>query len=125
MVNGASLGTWWFPELTVWFFIMAIVIGLVCRMSEEDIVKSFISGCADMVGVALVVGISRGISFMMANSGLDLFILDKASGILSGVSGMLFANMAYLIYIALSFLIPSTSGLASVSMPIFAPLARD
>ena len=55
MVNGASLGTWWFPELTVWFFIMAIVIGLVCRMSEEDIVKSFISGCADMVGVALVV----------------------------------------------------------------------
>ncbi|MDU7537936.1 MAG: YfcC family protein, partial [Peptostreptococcaceae bacterium] len=122
--NGASLGTWWFPELTVWFFIMAIVIGLVCRMSEEDIVKSFISGCADMVGVALVVGISRGISFMMANSGLDLFILDKASGILSGVSGMLFANMAYLIYIALSFLIPSTSGLASVSMPIFAPLAE-
>lgn len=122
--NGSSLGSWWFPELTVWFFIMAVVIGLVCRMSEEDIVKSFISGCADMVGVALVVGISRGISFMMANSGLDLYILDKASGILSGVSGMLFANMTYLIYIALSFLIPSTSGLASVSMPIFAPLAE-
>ncbi|MPN58653.1 hypothetical protein SDC9_206363 [bioreactor metagenome] len=77
-----------------------------------------------MVGVALVVGISRGVSFMMANSGLDLYILDKASGVLSGVSGMLFANMAYLIYIALSFLIPSTSGLASVSMPIFAPLAQ-
>ena len=77
-----------------------------------------------MVGVALVVGISRGVSFMMSNSGLDLFILDKASGVLSGVSGMLFANMAYVIYMALSFLIPSTSGLASVSMPIFAPLAQ-
>ena len=72
-------------------------------MSEKDIVSSFISGAADMVGVALVVGVSRGISFMMANSGLDLYILDKASGVLSGVSGMLFANMAYLIYIALSF----------------------
>ena len=32
--------------------------------------------------------------------------------------------MAYVIYMALSFLIPSTSGLASVSMPIFAPLAQ-
>lgn len=61
---------------------------------------------------------------MMANSGLDLYILDKAAGVLSGVSGMLFANMAYVIYMALSFLIPSTSGLASVSMPIFAPLAQ-
>ena len=123
-LNGASLGAWWFPELTVWFFLMSVIIGLTYRMSEKDIVSSFISGAADMVGVALVVGVSRGISFMMANSGLDLYILDKASGVLSGVSGILFANMAYLIYILLSFLIPSTSGLASVSMPIFAPLAQ-
>ncbi|MCR8745841.1 YfcC family protein [Romboutsia lituseburensis] len=122
--NGSPLGGWWFPELTIWFFLMSVLIGIVYRMSEEDIVGSFINGCADMVGVALVVGISRGVSFMMANSGLDLYILDKASGVLSGVSGMLFANMAYIIYIALSFLIPSTSGLASVSMPIFAPLAQ-
>lgn len=123
-LNGAPLGGWWFPELTVWFFIMSVIIGLVYRMPEEDIVSSFIAGAADMVGVALVIGVSRGISFMMANSGLDLYILDRASGVLSGVSGMLFANMAYLIYVALSFLIPSTSGLASVSMPIFAPLAQ-
>ncbi|MBZ6006727.1 YfcC family protein [Paraclostridium bifermentans] len=123
-LNGASLGSWWFPELTSWFFIMAVIIGLVYRMSERDIVSSFISGCEDMVGVALVIGISRGISFMMANAGLDIYILDKASGVLSGVSGILFANMAYIIYIGLSFLVPSTSGLASVSMPIFAPLAQ-
>lgn len=123
-LNGTPLGAWWFPELTVWFFLMAVIIGLVYRMPEQKIVKSFIAGSADMVGVALVIGISRGISFMMANSGLDLYILDKAAGVLSGVSGMLFANMAYVIYMALSFLIPSTSGLASVSMPIFAPLAQ-
>ena len=123
--NGAPLGSWWFPELTVWFFIMSVVIGLLSRMPEDDIVSSFISGASDMVGVALVIGISRGISFMMANSGLDLYILDKASNMLSGVPGMLFANMAYVIYIALSFLIPSTSGLASVSIPIFAPLAQN
>lgn len=120
---GSPLGTWWFPELTIWFFIMAVIIGIVYRMSEQDIVDSFIAGVADMVGVALIIGISRGISFMMANTGLDLYILDKASGILNGVAGLLFANMTYIIYIVLSFLIPSTSGLASVSMPIFAPLA--
>lgn len=122
-LTGSSLGTWWFPELAIWFFLMAVVIGLIGRLSEKDIVSSFINGCADMVGVALVIGISRGVSFLMANTGLDLLILDKAATMLNGVSGILFYNLAYVIYIALSFLIPSTSGLASVSMPIFAPLA--
>lgn len=123
-LNGSPLGAWWFPELTVWFFIMAVIIGVVYRLAEKDIVSSFISGAADMVGVALVIGISRGISFMMTNSGLDIYILDQAAGVLSGVSEMLFTNMAYIIYLPLAFLIPSTSGLASVSMPIFAPLAQ-
>ncbi|WP_455539036.1 YfcC family protein [Terrisporobacter sp.] len=123
-LNGTPLGSWWFPELTIWFFIMAVVVGLVYRMPEEDIVDAFISGAADMVGVALVIGISRGVSFMMTNTGLDLYILNKASGVLNGMAGLLFANMTYIIYIALSFLIPSTSGLASVSIPIFAPLAK-
>ncbi|WP_392486291.1 YfcC family protein [Haloimpatiens sp. FM7315] len=120
---GSSLGAWWFPELTIWFFLVAVVIGMVSGLSEKEIVNSFIAGCSDMMGVALVIGISRGVSFMMANTGLDLLILDKACGVLNNVSGLLFANLAYIIYIGLSFLIPSTSGLASVSMPIFAPLA--
>lgn len=121
--NGAKLGTWYFPELTAWFLFIGIIIGVVYGLKEDEIVDSFITGCMDMVGVALVIGISRGVSFLMTNTGLDLFILDKASNMLNGVAGVLFANLSYLIYIALSFLIPSTSGLASVSVPIFAPLA--
>lgn len=62
---------------------------------------------------------------MMSNTGLDLYILNSASSILNGVAGLLFSNLSYIIYIALSFLIPSTSGLASVSVPIFAPLAQS
>jgi len=123
-LNGTPLGEWWFPELTIWFFLVAIIVGVVYGLSEKDLVDSFVAGAADMIGVAFIIGISRGISFMMANTGLDLYILDRASAILSGVSGALFANMSYFIYLGLSFLIPSTSGLASVSIPIFAPLAE-
>lgn len=123
--NGSPLGAWSFPELTVWFFIMSIVIGIAYRMPEQEMTDSFVSGAAEMVGVALIIGISRGVSFMMSNTGLDLYILNSASSILNGVAGLLFSNLSYIIYIALSFLIPSTSGLASVSVPIFAPLAQS
>lgn len=125
MLTGSPLGQWSFPELTAWFIIMAIIIGILYRLSEKDLVDSFIVGAADMVGVALILGISRGISFIMSNSGLDLFILDKASNVLNGISGIAFVGMAYIIYIGLSFLIPSSSGLATVSMPIFAPLTKS
>lgn len=123
-LTGSSLGSWWFPELTIWFFLTAVAIGVVYGLSEKDLVSSFISGASEMIGVAFIIGISRGISFMMANTGLDLYILEQASYLLSGVSSALFAIMAYIIYIGLTFLIPSTSGLATVSMPIFAPLAE-
>ena len=123
-LTGEPLGWWWFPELTIWFFIMSLVVGLIYGLKENDLVAAFISGAADMIGVAFIIGISRGISFMMSNSGLDLYILEQAVNILSGVSGAVFANMSFIIYLGLTFLIPSTSGLASVSMPIFAPLAE-
>jgi len=120
---GSPLGWWWFPELTTWFFVVTLVIGLIYRLPEKGIVSAFVAGAADMVGVAFIIGISRGISFMMTNTGLDIYILDQLSGALSGMSGPFFAVMAFIIYLPLTFLIGSTSGLASVSIPIFAPLA--
>lgn len=122
-LTGSSLGHWWFSDLGSWFLLMSIIIGLLYGLKEKEIVSAFITGAADMVGVALVIGISRGISVMMASTGLDAYVLDSASSILNGMSPIIFTNVAYVIYMVLSFFIPSTSGLAGLSIPIFGPLA--
>lgn len=122
-LTGSSLGNWWFSELGIWFVIMSIIIGVVYGMKEGEIVDAFIAGAADMVGVALVIGVSRGISVIMNTTGLDAHVLSKASNVLVGMSPIVFTIVAYLIYMALTFFIPSTSGLAGLSMPIFGPLA--
>ena len=122
-LTGDSLGNWWFSDLGMWFVIMAIIIGLVYRMKEVEIVNAFLDGAAEMVGVALVIGVSKGISVIMSSTGLDAYVLSKASTVLVGMSPIIFTIVAYLIYMALSFFIPSTSGLAGLSMPIFGPLA--
>ena len=123
-LTGESLGNWWFSELAVWFTLMAIIIGIVYGLNEKEIVSAIIDGAAEMVGVALIIGISRGVSVIMSTTNLDVYVLSKASTALTGMSPILFTNMAFLIYIALAFLIPSTSGLASLSVPIFGPLAQ-
>lgn len=122
-LTGSSLGNWWFSDLGMWFVIMAVIIGLVYRMKEIEIVNAFLAGAADMVGVALVIGVSKGISVIMNTTGLDAYVLSSASSVLVGMSPIIFTIVAYLIYMVLSFFIPSTSGLAGLSMPIFGPLA--
>ncbi|MDO4596073.1 MAG: YfcC family protein [Coriobacteriaceae bacterium] len=122
-ITGAPIGTWYFDEASTWFFIMAILIGIVGGLSEKQIVNTFISGAADMMSVVLIIALARGISVLMASTGLDAYVLDAAAKALSGLSGIIFAPMAYLVYFGLSFLIPSTSGMATVSMPIMGPLA--
>jgi len=122
-LTGVPFGSWWFSELSMLFVIMAVIIGLVYGMKEGDIVSSFINGASEMVGVALVIGVSKGISVMMSTTGLDEYVLNAASSTLSGMNAMVFVIVALAIFIILSFFIPSTSGLANLSMPIFGPLA--
>ena len=125
VVTGLPIGQWYFDEASTWFFVMAIIIGIVGGLSEKKIVDTFITGAADMMSVVLIIALARGISVLMAATGLDVYVLDAAANALAGLSGVIFAPMSFLVYFGLSFLIPSTSGMATVSMPIMGPLAAE
>ena len=123
LITGLPIGQWYFNEASTWFFLMAILIGIIGGLSEKQIVNTFIAGAADMMSVVLVIALARGISVLMANTGLDKYVLNAAANALAGLSGVIFAPMSFLVYFGLSVLIPSTSGMATVSMPIMGPLA--
>ena len=114
---------WWFPQLSALFLAAAVITGLACRLGEENIISAFISGAAELLGVAFIIGISRGITVIMNNGKITDTILSWGESALSGAGPLTFTALVYLIYFPLSFLIPSTSGLATLSMPVMAPLA--
>ncbi len=124
-LTGTPLGSWYFTEASAWFFIMALIIGLIGGISESRFVKAFINGAADMMSVVLVIALARSITVLMGETGLDLWILDNAAAGLAGMSAIIFAPLSFLLYIVLSFLIPSSSGMATVSMPIMGGLAAQ
>ena len=114
---------WWFGEFTALFLGFAIVIGLVGGLGEAGISETFINGARDMLGVALVIGLARGISVIMTNGLIIDTVLFWAESAVGDLGGVAFINLVHLLYLPLGFLIPSSSGLATVSMPIMAPLA--
>jgi uncharacterized ion transporter superfamily protein YfcC len=114
---------WWFPEMTASFLLFAIIIGLVGRMSESELTGSFVDGARDLLGVALIIGIARGITVIMNNGKITDTILHWVEKALGGTGAVAFLTIMFLLFLPLSFVIPSTSGLATLAMPIMVPLA--
>jgi uncharacterized ion transporter superfamily protein YfcC len=123
MIYGVSVKGWWMGEISGVFLAAAILVGLIARMSEEELTSTFIDGARDLLGVALIIGIARGIVVIMDNGMITHTILHSAEGIVSGLSSVIFINVMFLLEVVLSFLVPSSSGLAVMTMPIMAPLA--
>ena len=114
---------WWFPEMTASFLLFAVLIGVVGGLSEKELTGSFIDGSRDLLGVALIIGIARGITVIMNNGMITDTVLNWAEKAVADLGGAQFVLLLFLLFIPLSFLIPSSSGLATVAMPIMAPLA--
>ena len=123
MIIGVSLLKWWFVEMTATFLVGAILIGFVGKIKESDFVEAFSKGAGDLLSVAFIIGIARGVSVIMDDGLISDTMLYHASTITEGMNKGVFANAMLIIYGGLSFFIPSSSGMAVLTMPIISPLA--
>lgn len=115
-------GDWYFTEITLIFMLMSVIIGLVAGMKESDIVDTFVSGARDMVKVAFIVAIARGIQVVMNDGYMTATLLHFGEEHLSNLPPVLFSIITYIFYIPMSLLIYSTSGLASATMGVMSGL---
>ena len=122
---GCPIGQWYFQEATLWFLIMTIVIAIVNGMKEKEIVDKIVDGADDMVGVILIIAVARGASILMKATYLDNYLIYNVAEMLKQVPKGVFAPLNYIFHTVLSVLVPSSSGLATLSAPIMAPLANQ
>lgn len=123
MVIGVSTLDWWFTEMSSVFLVGAILIGFVAKINESDFVNAFSKGAGELLGVAFIIGIARGVSILMKDGFISDTILYHTSAITEGMHKGIFVNTLFFIYNGLSFFIPSSSGMAVLTMPIMSPLA--
>jgi uncharacterized ion transporter superfamily protein YfcC len=123
MIWGVAAGGWWMAEMSGLFLAAAIVIGIIARLGEGKLVDAFVNGARDLLGVALIIGLARGIVVIMDAGMITDTILHAAETSVAGLSQTAFILVIYWTQVGLSFFVPSTSGLAVLSMPILAPVA--
>ncbi|WP_405637850.1 YfcC family protein [Streptomyces sp. NBC_01178] len=119
---GFELG-WSFSHLAALFLVAAVLVGAVARFGEQRLSATVVRGAADFISPALVIVLARGVTVIMNNSQITDTVLHSIEGVVSGAPSALFAVFVFLVNLPLAFLIPSTSGHATLAMPILAPLA--
>lgn len=119
---------WGFPQMASSFLAIAITLMFInCfgkdGLGETGIVDAFVKGSSGLVGVSLIIGLARGINMVLNNGYISDTILYVSSELVSHMNGVFFILMMMMIFFVLGFIVPSSSGLAVLAMPIMAPLA--
>lgn len=113
---------WYMDELSAIFLVMGILMGVVGGLKEKEIAEEFVTGVKDLAFAAVVVGVCRGI-LVVAEGGMIIdTILNTLSSSLANIGPTAFTSVMYLVQSLLSILVPSSSALASLTMPVMAPL---
>lgn len=122
IVGVSSMG-WSMNDLGAAFFFAGIMGGVINGMNINEIVNGFISGAKDGLGPALVIGLARGIQWMLTSGAVIDPIINAVSKPL-GKMGEYSTPIAVTFIISLfNGLITSGSAKATALMPILIPLA--
>jgi uncharacterized ion transporter superfamily protein YfcC len=113
---------WWFPELTALFLVAAVVVGLVAGFGERDITGNIARGFGDFIGAAVAVVLARGVTVILNNTQTIDTLLNWMEDAVSGTSAVGFTSLVFIINTGIAFIIPSSSGHATLAMPLLAPL---
>ena len=123
MIIGVSNLGWWFLEMTTVFLVGSIIIGVIYKINESKFVDVFMQGANDLLSVAFIIGLARGITILMDDGLISDTLLYYSSNITDGMNKGIFINVMMYLFAGLSFFVPSSSGMAVLSMPIMSPLA--
>ena len=88
--------------MTASFLLFSIVIGLIARMKEGVLTETFVDGARDLLGVALIIGIARGITVIMNNGEITDTVLHWAEVALGDVGQAAFSIVMYTLFLPLS-----------------------
>ncbi len=123
MIAGVVWFDWWLMEMSALFLGSSILIALIVRLGEKNFLSQFIRGAQDILAVAFIVGVARGVTIVLNNGHISDSILYYSANLVSGMPPALFIIVLLALYMFFTLFISSSSGMAVLTMPIIGGLA--
>src|SRR5688572_12627913 len=123
MIYGVVFLKWWMTEMSALFIASSLLIAIIGRVKEKIFLAEFINGAANLLSVAFIIGVARGVTIVLNEGHISDSILFFTAGLVQGMSPVIFILALMVFYLVFSLFIQSTSGMAVLTMPIIGALA--
>ena len=123
MIGGTIFLQWWTLEMSALMLAASILVGFLVKMKERVFISTFIKGAEDLLSVAFIIGVARGVTIVLNDGHVSDSILFYTGNLVAQVPPVVFILSLFLFFIFFSLFITSTSGMAVLTMPIIGTLA--
>lgn len=123
MIGGVIFLEWWLLEMSALFLGSSLLLAILLKINEKDFITQFVSGAADLLSVAFIVGVARGVTIVLNDGNISDSILFYSAKLTSGMPPAIFIVILLGLYMLFTLFISSSSGMAVLTMPIIGALA--
>lgn len=123
MIIGIVFFNWWTIEMSALFLGSSILVAVITRMNEKKFVEEFVKGAENLLSVAFIIGVARGVTIVLNDGCVSDSILYYASSVVKHFSPVIFILGLLIFYLFFSLFISSSSGMAVLTMPVIGALA--
>jgi uncharacterized ion transporter superfamily protein YfcC len=123
MITGVVWFDWWLTEMSALFLAASILIAVITRTNEKIFLQQFIKGSENLLAVAFIIGVARGVTLVLNNGHISDSILFYSAKLVSGMPPSIFIVVLLILFMIFTLFISSTSGMAVLTMPIIGGLA--
>ncbi|WP_439487448.1 Na+/H+ antiporter NhaC family protein [Algoriphagus sp.] len=120
---GLIAQSWGFNEMSVCFFVLAILCGLVANFGLNKTTEIYVDGFKEMISACVIIGLANSITIILSEGLIVDTIVYGLFSPLQDVPPSISAVLMMISQTVLHFPIPSYSGQAILTMPILTPLA--
>jgi len=123
MITGVVAYDWWLTEMSALFLGASILLAVILKLNEKKFVTQFIEGAKELLSVAFIVGVARGVTIILNEGNISDSILFYSAKFVDTMPPALFIVILLGLYMVFTLFISSSSGMAVLTMPIIGALA--
>jgi uncharacterized ion transporter superfamily protein YfcC len=124
LVYASNTWKWKFTELSAYYIGMSILFAAISGVGATAAADAFLSGMKKVMMAGLLIGLATAVEDVLSTGKILDSVVNGLASMIGGHSPTVSAFGMFFAQLGLDVLIPSTSGGAAVTMPIFGPLGQ-
>jgi uncharacterized ion transporter superfamily protein YfcC len=124
MVFASTRWQWKYHELSAFYLALSIAFAGIAGLGASATASAFVDGMKKVLIAGVLIGLATAVEIILTTGQVLDTIVNGLASVVSDHGPVVSAYAMFFSQLGLDVLIPSTSGQAAVTMPIFGPLGQ-